>query len=93
MKQEFISKLGITIRQLVEGKNIFQQILADMCNMPKSSIGWVERGEVSITIKSLIKISNAFEVDFINLFILKSESLEPYINRHIIFNKKNRLKT
>lgn len=71
-EQDFINKLGSKIRQLREEKNISQQILADMCNMPKSSIGRIERAEVSVTIKSLIKISNALEVEIINLFLFKS---------------------
>ena len=70
-EQDFINKLGSKIRQLREEKNISQQILADMCNMPKSSIGRIERAEVSVTIKSLIKIANALEVEIINLFLFK----------------------
>ncbi|WP_445722689.1 helix-turn-helix domain-containing protein [Flavobacterium sp.] len=73
-EQEYINNLGIRIRQLREERNISQQMLADMCNMPKSSIGRVERGKVSVTIKSLIKISNAFEIELIQLFSFKSNS-------------------
>ena len=74
-EQDYISKLGSRIRQLREEKNISQQILADMCNMPKSSIGRIERAEVSVTIKSLIKISNALEIDIINLFLFKGNPI------------------
>lgn len=62
-EDEFISKLGIHIRQLREKKNISQQNLADLCNMPKTTIGRIERAEVSVTIKSLIKIANALEIE------------------------------
>ena len=75
VEQDYINKLGIRIRQLREEKNISQQILADMCNMPKSSIGRIERAEVSVTIKSLIKISNALEIDIINLFLFKGNPI------------------
>lgn len=74
-EQEYIDKLGVRIRQLREEKNISQQVLADICNMPKSSIGRIERGEVSVTIKSLIKISNALDIELIKLFTFKNESL------------------
>lgn len=69
LEQEYIKLLGVRIRQLREEKNISQQFLADICNMPKSTIGRIERGEVSVTIKSIIKIANAFELkpkDFFN---------------------------
>lgn len=62
-EDEFISKLGIHIRQLREKKNISQQNLADLCNMPKTTIGRIERAEVYVTIKSLIKIVNALEIE------------------------------
>lgn len=62
-EEEFISNLGIHIRQLREKKNISQQNLADLCNLPKTTIGRIERAEVSVTIKSLVKIANALEVE------------------------------
>ncbi|GEC78980.1 helix-turn-helix domain-containing protein [Flavobacterium aquatile] len=62
-EEEYISKLGIHIRQLRESKEISQQGLADICNMPKTSIGRVERGEVFATIKTIIKIANALEIE------------------------------
>lgn len=67
-EQEYISNLGIHIRQLRERKSISQQNLADLCNMPKTSIGRIERAEVSVTIKTLIKIANALEIDPIEIF-------------------------
>lgn len=62
-EEEFISNLGIHIRKLREVKKISQQGLADLCDMPKTSIGRVERGEVNVTIKTLIKIANALEIE------------------------------
>jgi transcriptional regulator with XRE-family HTH domain len=62
-EEGYIVDLGVHIRQLRERKSISQQNLADMCNMPKTSIGRVERGEVSVTIRTLIKIANALEIE------------------------------
>lgn len=62
-EEEYIVDLGVHIRQLRERKSISQRNLADMCNMPKTSIGRVERGEVSVTIRTLIKIANALEIE------------------------------
>ena len=62
-EEGYIVDLGVHIRQLRERKGISQRNLADMCNMPKTSIGRVERGEVSVTIRTLIKIANALEIE------------------------------
>ena len=62
-EEEYIIDLGIHIRQIRERKSISQQNLADMCNMPKTSIGRIERAEVYVTIKTLIKIANALEIE------------------------------
>lgn len=70
-EQEFIKFLGVRIRQLREEKNISQQVLADICNVPKSTIGRLERGEVNPTVKTLLKISNALNIEFIHLFLFK----------------------
>ena len=65
-EQEFIKFLGVRIRQLREEKNISQQVLADICNVPKSTIERLERGEVNPTVKTLLKISSALNIEFIH---------------------------
>lgn len=70
-EQEFIKFLGVRIRQLREEKNMSQQVLADICNVPKSTIGRLERGEVNPTVKTLLKISKALNIEFIHLFLFK----------------------
>lgn len=62
-EDSFIVNLGIHIRQIRELKNMSQQNLADMCDIPKSTIGRVERAEINTTIKTLLKISNALEIE------------------------------
>jgi len=69
--EEYIIKLGVHLRQIREKKKISQQILADICNMPKTSIGRIERAEVSVTVKTLVKISNALEIDPKEIFDFK----------------------
>ncbi len=59
----FISSLGIHIRQLREKKNISQQGLADDCGIPKAQIGRIERAEINTTIRTIIKISNALDIE------------------------------
>ncbi|WP_164905449.1 helix-turn-helix domain-containing protein [Flavobacterium sufflavum] len=59
----FLVQLGVHIRQLRERKNLSQQNLADMCNFPKSTIARIERAEMNTSVKTLVKIANAFEIE------------------------------
>ena len=34
-----------------------------MCNFPKSTLGRIERAEMNATVKTLVKIANAFEIE------------------------------
>lgn len=62
-EDSFIINLGIHIRQLREKKNLSQQDLATDCNIPKIQIGRIERAEINTTIRTLIKIANALDVE------------------------------
>lgn len=62
-EEDFIKYLGIHIRQIREGKNLSQQSLADISDLPKTTIGRIERAEINPTIKSLVKIANALEIE------------------------------
>ncbi|OHT46226.1 MULTISPECIES: helix-turn-helix domain-containing protein [Flavobacterium] len=62
-EETFITNLGFHIRQLREKKGLSQQELADYCNIPQNQIGRVERAEINTTVKTLIKIANALDVE------------------------------
>jgi transcriptional regulator with XRE-family HTH domain len=62
-EQTFILNLGIHIRQLREKKNMSQQDLADDSGVTKSQIARIERAQINTTVKTLIKISNALEIE------------------------------
>ncbi len=61
-EENFIINLGVHIRQLRESKNLSQQDLADDCGIPKVQIGRIERAKINTTIRTLIKIANALEL-------------------------------
>lgn len=61
--QDFLVNLGVHIRQIREIKKISQQNLADLCDLPKTTIGRIERAEMNTTIKTLVKIANALEIE------------------------------
>lgn len=59
----FIINLGFHIRQLREKKNMSQQDLANDCTIPKSQIARIERAKINTTVRTLIKIANALEIE------------------------------
>lgn len=61
--ETFLINLGSHIRQIREGKDLSQQNLADICDLPKTTIGRIERAEMNTTIKTLVKIANALEIE------------------------------
>ncbi len=62
-EETFIINLGIHIRQLRERKNLSQQDLANDCNVPKSQVARIERAKINTTVRTLIKIANALEIE------------------------------
>lgn len=69
--ETFLINLGIHIRQIRERKNLSQQNLADISDLPKTTIGRIERAEMNTTIKTLVKIANALEIEPKELLNLK----------------------
>lgn len=56
-------KIGQLIRQKRKEKQISQEKLALLCNIDRSYLGRIERGEVNITILKLYEISNILDTD------------------------------
>lgn len=67
----FLINLGIHIRQLRERKNLSQDDLANDCNISKRQIGRIERAEINTSVKTLVKIANALDVEPKELFNVK----------------------
>lgn len=62
-----MSELSIAFGQLVrkyrKDKNISQEKLALLCNLDRSYMGRIERGEVNITLERLYELAKALEID------------------------------
>jgi transcriptional regulator with XRE-family HTH domain len=54
--------VGERIRAIREQKGISQETLADLCNLHRTYIGLIERGQRNLTISSIEKIARALEV-------------------------------
>lgn len=62
------TKVGTRIRLLREARNLSQQDLADLCNFDKGDMSKIESGKANPTLKTLLKISQALELNISDLF-------------------------
>ena len=66
-ESEFSKKLGEKIKEMRLNKKLSQFDLSIECGIPKNQIGRIERGLISPTLKTLIKISNGLSTHPKNL--------------------------
>lgn len=69
INQNTTFKIGQKIRIERIKRQISQEKLAELANLNRNYIGMIERGETSLTVRSLESIANAFEVDIKELFV------------------------
>ncbi len=62
-------RLGLKIRCLRKMKNISQIALAEKANLNFNFIGQIERAETNPSLKTIISIANALDVDIKDLFV------------------------
>lgn len=72
-KNVVLLKIGNNITQLRKSKGWSQEELAFECQLHRTYIGSVERGERNIAILNLFKIANALEVEVKE--IIKQDSI------------------
>lgn len=60
-------KIGIKTRVLRMRMKISQEKLAELADLNKNTIGYIERGEISPTIETLDKIANALNIKLTEL--------------------------
>jgi transcriptional regulator with XRE-family HTH domain len=68
MKMNYRITLGKNISKLRKEKGLSQEKFAEACNLHRTYIGAVERGERNITIDNIEKICMALEIDIKQLF-------------------------
>ncbi|MGI8502562.1 MAG: helix-turn-helix domain-containing protein [Hassallia sp.] len=61
-------RLGILIRQLRLKTGMSQEEFADLCGLHRTYIGFIERGEKTITIETANKIAQALGLTLAQLF-------------------------
>lgn len=69
MPQLVLNQLGSRIREIRKTRKMTQDALAEKCNFEKGNLSRIETGQTNLTIRSLLRISNALEVPIAALFI------------------------
>ncbi|RTY89994.1 XRE family transcriptional regulator [Flavobacterium sp. RSP46] len=68
MENSLQIKVGKRIQEIRIEKSLSQQDLAAKCNFEKSNMSRLEAGRANATLSTLEIVSNALEVDVIELF-------------------------
>ncbi len=69
MPQLVLNQLGSRIREIRKTRKMTQDDLADKCNFEKGNLSRIETGQTNLTMRSLLRISQALEVPIADLFI------------------------
>ena len=66
--QNVEKKFGAKLAYIRKSKKLSQMKLAELVDMNFNYIGQIERGEANVTIKTMINIANALDVEISELF-------------------------
>lgn len=67
--EKYLEKLGLNISKIRNDKGLSQYKLAKILFMEQSNLARIEQGKTNPTVKSLLKISDALDVDVKMLFV------------------------
>ena len=71
---EITVSFGLKVREQRKLKKLSQEKLALLCNIDRSYMGRIERGEVNITLEKIYEIAQALVIDI--LYIMPTISID-----------------
>lgn len=90
MNQTIAEQIGAIVRKLRTEQGLTQQAIADEIGSSFSFVGRVERGESNITIETIIKISNALNIEFFEFMSLgRRQDSEDIMAIHALLLKRS----
>ena len=60
--QDIQRLLGARVRKLREQKGLSQEALGDLCGINRSHMGEIERGELNLSLGTLVKMAQQLEI-------------------------------
>ncbi|MBF4444113.1 helix-turn-helix domain-containing protein [Vibrio anguillarum] len=67
-KNNYQIQFGLAVRYQRNSKNLTQEELANLCEIDRTYIGSVERGERNVSLINIHKIASALNIDVKELF-------------------------
>ena len=67
--KDYLKKLAVNIKKIRKERNMTQVDLAYSCGFEKQNMQRIEAGKTSPTLKTLLKISEALEIDITDLMV------------------------
>jgi transcriptional regulator with XRE-family HTH domain len=64
---ELTVSFGSKVREQRKLKKLSQEKLALLCNIDRSYMGRIERGEVNVTIEKVYELAKALEIDILDI--------------------------
>lgn len=68
MKNEIRVKFGKTLRRLRKNRGVSQEVFADKCDLHRTYISDIERGERNVSLENIEKIANVLNIQVSELF-------------------------
>lgn len=68
MENEIRVKFGKTLRRLRKNQGVSQEVFADKCDLHRTYISDIERGERNVSLENIEKIANVLNIQVSELF-------------------------
>lgn len=73
---DYFNILGANVRALRTERKLTQEQLADLCDLHRTYVGAIERGDRNVSLKNIVIIAQALNVEPSELLLYKKELKE-----------------
>lgn len=73
---DYFNILGANVRALCIERKLTQEQLADLCDLHRTYVGAIERGDRNVSLKNIVIIAQALNVEPSELLLYKKELKE-----------------